>query len=101
MLLYQLLACTTHGKIQKSHKNSQFKISASRWNEKFELPDGSYSESDIQDYFKHITKKHEKVTANPSIRIYVKRVQNRTTFRVKKGTISHFWLLKQRTYLEH
>ena len=36
-------------------------ISAPTWNKKFELPDGSYSVSDIQDYFKYIIKKYESV----------------------------------------
>ena len=44
--------------IKKSYKNNKFKISAPTWNEEFELPDGSYSVSDIQDYFKYILKKH-------------------------------------------
>ena len=35
--------------IKKSYKNNKFKISAPTWNEEFELPDGSYSVSDIQD----------------------------------------------------
>ena len=35
--------------IKKSYKNNKFKISAPTWNEEFELPDGSYSISDIQD----------------------------------------------------
>ena len=35
--------------IKKSYKNNKFKISAPRWNEEFELPDGSYSILDIQD----------------------------------------------------
>ena len=43
--------------IQKSYKNSKFKIQAPTWNEKFELPDGTYSVSDIQDYFEYIIKK--------------------------------------------
>ena len=34
--------------ITKSCKNDKFKISALTWNEEFELPDGSYSVSDIQ-----------------------------------------------------
>ena len=55
------------------------------WNEKFELPDGSYSISDIQDYFKYIIKKHETVTDNPPIRIYVNRMENNITFKVKTG----------------
>ena len=45
--------------IKKSCKN-KFKISAPIWNEKFDLPDLSYSVSDIQDYFKYIFKKHRK-----------------------------------------
>ena len=43
--------------IEKSYKNSKFKISPATWNEEFELPDGSYSISDIQDYFEYILKK--------------------------------------------
>ena len=35
--------------LRKSYKNNKFKISVPTWNEKFELPDGSYSVSDIQD----------------------------------------------------
>ena len=35
------------------------------WNEKFELLDGSYSASDIADYFDYIIKKYETVTDNP------------------------------------
>ena len=46
--------------IRKSHKNNKIKISAPTWNEEFELPDGSYSLSDIQDYFEYILKKHGK-----------------------------------------
>ena len=37
--------------IKKSYKTIKFKISAPAWNEEFELPAGSYSISDIQDYF--------------------------------------------------
>ena len=40
--------------IKKSYKNNTFKMSASTWNEEFELPDGSYSTSNIHDYFKNI-----------------------------------------------
>ena len=50
-----------------------------------ELPDGSYSLSDIQDYFKHFVKKHETVTDNPLIRIYVNKIENRITFKFKTG----------------
>ena len=58
-MLYQILVFVIHGKMQKkSYKNNKFKISAPTWNGEFELPDGSYSISDIQDYFEYILKKH-------------------------------------------
>ena len=40
--------------MKNSQKNNKFKISAPTWNDEFELPDGSYSISDIQDYFVYI-----------------------------------------------
>ena len=46
-------------KYKKSYKNNKFKISSLTWNEEFELPDGSYSITDIQDSFEYILKKHE------------------------------------------
>ena len=41
--------------IKSSYNNNKFKIST--WNDKFELPNGLYSVSDIQDYFEYILKK--------------------------------------------
>ena len=38
--------------IKSSYNNNKFKISAPTWNHEFELSDGSYSISDIQDYSK-------------------------------------------------
>ena len=49
----------------------------------FELPDGSYSVSDIQDYFEYILKKHGEKTNNPSIRIYINKIENKITFKIK------------------
>ena len=43
--------------IKKSYKNNEFKVSAPTLNEGFELPDGSFSISDIQDYLEYIFKK--------------------------------------------
>ena len=51
----------------KSLYNNKFKISTPTWNDKFELLDGSYSVSDIQDYFKYILKKHGEDIDKPSI----------------------------------
>ena len=70
-------------KIKKSYKKTN--LSALTWREKFELPDGSYFVSDIQDYFEYIIKKHETVTDNPPIRIYVNKIENRIIFRTKAG----------------
>ena len=53
--------------IKKSNKNNKSKISGPTWNEKFELPDGSYSVSDIQDCFRRIIEKNEKVASNKNI----------------------------------
>ena len=39
--------------IESSYNSNKFKISAPTWNDEFELPNGSYSVSDIQDYFKY------------------------------------------------
>ena len=69
---------------KRLYKNKKFKISAS-WNEESELPDGSYSISDIQDYFKYIFKKAWKKTGNPSIRIYINKIENRITFKIITG----------------
>ena len=71
--------------IKSSNNNNKFKISAPTWNEEFELPDGSYSISDIQDCFEYILKKHSESVDNPPIRIYVNRIENRITFKIKSG----------------
>ena len=71
--------------VKSSYINNKFKISASRWSEEFNLTDGSYSVQDIQDYFEYILKKHSESVDNPSIRIYVNRIENRITFKIKSG----------------
>ena len=71
--------------IKSSYNNNEFKISAPTWDEEFELPDGSYTISDIQDYFEYILKKHSESVDNPLIRIYVNRIENRITFKNKNG----------------
>ena len=71
--------------IKSSYNNDKFKISAPTWNEEFKLPDGSYSISDIQDYFRYFYKKHSESIDNPPIRIYANRIENRITFKIKNG----------------
>ena len=73
-------------KHKNSYNNNKFKISAPTWNDKFELPDGSYSVSNIQDYFEYIFKKHGENIDKPSVKIYVNKIENRTTFKIKNGS---------------
>ena len=68
-----------------SYNNKKFKISAPTWNDKFEVPNGSYSVSDIQDYFEYILKKHGKGIDKPSVQIYVNKTENKITFKIKDG----------------
>ena len=80
---------------KSSYNNNKFKISAPTWNDEFELPDGSYSVSDIQDYFHYMLKKHgedidsdsdsDTDTDKPSVQIYVNKIENRVTFKIKNG----------------
>ena len=73
----------------EKHKNriqqQQIKISAPTWNETFDLPDGSYSIDDIQDYFEFIMKKNVILTDNLSIKIYSNKIKNRIVFKIKNG----------------
>ena len=69
--------------IKSSYNNNKFKISAPTWNDEFELPDGSYSISDIQDYFEYILKKHGEDIDKPSAQMYVNKIENRITFKIK------------------
>ena len=70
---------------KSTYNNCKFKISAPTWNDEFELPDGSYSISDIQDYFEYIIKKHETITDNPLVQIYTNNIENRIVFKIKTG----------------
>ena len=49
------------------------------------MPDGSYSISDIQDYFEFFIKKQETLTENPPIKVYPNKIKNRLIFKVKTG----------------
>ena len=71
--------------IKLAYSNNKFKISAPTWNDTFDLPDGSYSISDIQDYFEFIIKKHETLTENPPVQIYPNKIKNRIVFKINVG----------------
>ena len=83
MALANLSIYYTWKNIKSEYKNNKFKISAPTWNDTFDLPDGSYSISDIQDYFEFVIKKHETLTENPPIRIYPNKIKNRIVFKIK------------------
>ena len=72
--------------IESSCYNNKLKISAPTWNNEFDLPDESYSISDIQDYFEYIVKKHETTTDNPPVQIYTNKTKNRIVFKIKTGS---------------
>ena len=72
--------------IKSEYNNNRFKISASTWKDTFDLPDSFYSIADIQDYFEFIIKKHETLTENPPVQIYVNKIKNRIVFKWKRAT---------------
>ena len=69
--------------MKSSYNNNKFEISAPTQNDKVELPDGSCSVSDIQDYFEHILKKPGQDIDKPLLQIYVNKIENRVTFKTK------------------
>ena len=85
LTLANLTIYYTWKNIKSEYNNNKFKISVTTWNDEFDLPDGSYSVSDIQDYFKYIIKKHETITDNPPVQIYVNKIKTRIVFKIKPG----------------
>ena len=75
----------TQKNIKSAYNNNKFEISAPTLNDTFDLPDGSYSIEDIQDYFEFIIKKHETLTENPPVQIYPNKIKNRIVFKIKTG----------------
>ena len=77
--------------IKSSYNKSKFKIFAPTENDKFELPGGLYSISNIQDYFEYILEKHGENTNKPSVQIYVNKIENRVAFtKLKMDTVLNF-----------
>ena len=85
MVLADLSIYYTWKNIKSAYNNNKFKISAPTWNDKFDLPDGSYSIADIQDYFECIIKKHKTLAENPLVQIYPNKIKTRIVFKVKTG----------------
>ena len=85
MALANLSIYYTWKNIKSEYNNNKFKISAPTWNDTFDLPYGSYSIADIQDYFEFIVKKHKTLTETPPVQIYVNKIKNRIVFKIKTG----------------
>ena len=86
MALVNLSVCYTWENVKSTYNNNnKFKISVPTWNEAFDLPDGSYNISEIQDYIEYIIKKHETIGENAPILIYANTINNRIVFKIKSG----------------
>ena len=71
--------------IKSEYNNNKLKISAPAWSDEFNLPDRSYSVSDIQTCFEYTIKEHETIADNLSVQIYVNKIKNRIVFKIKTG----------------
>ena len=85
MALANLSIYYTWKNVKSIYNNNKFKISAPSWNETFDLPDGLYDISEIQDYIEYIIKKHETIGENTPILIYANTINNRIVFKIKSG----------------
>ena len=70
--------------VKSAYKNNKFKITGPTWDETFDLADGSYIISDIQDYFEFFIEKHETITTDEisPILIYPNKIKNRIVFKI-------------------
>ena len=73
----------TRKNIKSVYNNNEFKISAPTWSDRFYLPDGSYSLSDMQNGFKYNIKKHETIAEKSPVQIYNNKIKNRIVFKLK------------------
>ena len=85
MALANLSIYYTWKNVKSIYSNNKFKISAPTWNETFDLPDGSYNISEIQDYIEYIIKKHEAIGENAPILIYTIKISNKIVSNIKTG----------------
>ena len=80
--------------IRKQHKNNKLKLITPTWNDEFELPDGSYSVSDIHDFIEFSTKKYKTLTTVPPIHVYINRINNRFMSKIKDDISQNYRCLK-------
>ena len=75
MALGSLSIYYTWKNVKSTYNNNKFKISARTCNETFDLPDGSYNISEMQDYIEYIIKNHETIGKNTPILIYANTIK--------------------------
>ena len=93
--LQNLFIYYTWKNIRRQYKNNRLNITAPTWNNEFELPDGSYSVSDIQDDIEYIIKKHETLTAIPHIHFFINRITIDQCFKLNRDLNQNYKRLKQ------
>ena len=71
--------------IKISYKSNKLKILALTWKKNPELPYGSYSISDSQDYFEYINRKLKILTDDLPIKILINKIEKRITFKIKRS----------------
>ena len=85
MALGSLSIYYTWKNVKSTYNNNKFKISAPTWNETFDLPDGSYNISEIQNHIEYIIKKHETIRETAPTLIYANIINNKIVFKIKTG----------------
>ena len=85
LLHYQILVFATHGKTSTAHTIAiHLKYLRQHRMMNLNCPMDRIL-SDIQNYFEYILKKHGESVDKPSVQIYVNKIENRVTFKIKNG----------------
>ena len=85
MPLTDLRIYYTWKNINSAFNNRNCKIYAPTQNDEFDLPEGSYFVSGIQDYFEYIIENRNTIANNTPVQIYVNKTKNRVVFKIKLG----------------
>ena len=87
MVLSNLITYYTWKNIKSLYRNSDFLISGTKQDKEFELPDESFFIIRYLRFFEHIIKNYETPTYKPYIQMYIDKIENRVTFKLKSDTI--------------
>ena len=91
MLLYQILGYIIHKKVQKTcTKPINLKYQLWRGMKNLNYLMDHILFQILRNYFGYVIEKHDTLTENPPIRIYINKIENRTTFKIKTGYYLEF-----------